>query len=970
MTATLSSTIEFFRNAFVLVPEKDSDDHETILIPAANGKKSHRLFCSCCRGKNPVCEHARLLSETYTKDSGVEHAALFEQSVVRRLFDGISRTRTDSLDNLVFDMVGENVAPLSVRRGSDLLVTYLSAGADRARFIGRCLPGERMSRAWLMDRLLPFVESDYEQAMRSGGHRTVRQLEEAGLWTRIAYHCFREFPEETLSAETAVDSTTGSVELCLFTADVPVLKVMLPRKAVPGVLDSMLKLSWDNGKIAPAGEEYELYFNTTVSHGGDLHFSPEMHLADGVAAGVESRFCYGQFCYIHERKRFVRFTYASLQRIATGWNREIAVSAGEADGFLVKNLTVLSLDRLDATGDPAGHQQIDLFGNAFEDDLGRITGAAVLRLFDRVELQPQSMENGTWTIAVSYRCGAYTLPLAVLHEARRNRQRFCVVAGCIVDLKSERVRWALTQAGGIGSSGAVTLSGASLLLLGRGTLDVHFDGDRRLIKKIRQMFSGTTEQPFTPTEDLSVSLRDYQHKGVAWLLFLFDNYLGGLLCDEMGLGKTVQIIAFLWAVKRQREGNALFCVICPTSVMSHWARLINGFAPSLRVVEYTAATRSLPESGSCDVLLTTYGIMRNDAELLEERYFDVVVFDEVQQLKNSSTAGFKAAMRLRWRCAAGLTGTPVENSVGDLRTLFDLVLPGFSAELPDQAALADTLDVMENGGLLEQFKHRVAPFILRRRKQAVLTELPSKIETIRYCQLSPLQREFYSEALATRGSKLVETLKNSDEPIPYMHIFSLMSFLKQLCNTPALVTGSWEHYPEFASGKWELFTELLEESLESGEKVVVFTQFLDMVEIFKHYCASLGAGVVALTGSSRNRGDLLRRFAEDDDCRVFIGSLKAGGVGIDLVAASVVIHYDRWWNAAREDQATDRVHRIGQRRGVQVFKLVTENSIEERIAAIIDRKRELAELTLSEDDPETVKRFSREELMELLSGTG
>jgi SNF2 family DNA or RNA helicase len=200
-----------------------------------------------------------------------------------------------------------------------------------------------------------------------------------------------------------------------------------------------------------------------------------------------------------------------------------------------------------------------------------------------------------------------------------------------------------------------------------------------------------------------------------------------------------------------------------------------------------------------------------------------------------------------------------------------------------------------------------------------------------------------------------------------MHIFALITLLKQICNHPATVEGNPENYDQFQSGKWELFKELLDESLDSGQKVVVYSQYLDMIRIVEKHLKQNKVNFATLTGASRHRGKIVSRFNKDPACRVFVGSLKAGGTGIDLVAASVVIHYDRWWNAAREDQATDRVHRIGQKRGVQVFKLVTEGTLEEKISAIIEKKKNLMDGVVKEDDPGLLKTFSRKQLIELLA---
>ena len=256
---------------------------------------------------------------------------------------------------------------------------------------------------------------------------------------------------------------------------------------------------------------------------------------------------------------------------------------------------------------------------------------------------------------------------------------------------------------------------------------------------------------------------------------------------------------------------------------------------------------------------------------------------------------------------------------------------------------------------------------MRRLKQSVLDELPEKMEDIRTCYLSDHQIALYKEAVASRGSGVLHLLEQDKEPIPYMHIFALLNHLKRICCHPALLEKDNDDFDRYESGKWELFKELLQESLDSGQKIVVYSQYLGMIRIIERFLERIGIRSATLTGSTTNRGEVIERFHEDPDCRVFVGSLKAGGVGIDLVSATVVIHYDRWWNAAREDQATDRVYRIGQTRGVQVFKLVTLGTLEEKISAVIEKKRNLMDSIVQEDDPNVFKSFSRSELIEMLS---
>ena len=316
----------------------------------------------------------------------------------------------------------------------------------------------------------------------------------------------------------------------------------------------------------------------------------------------------------------------------------------------------------------------------------------------------------------------------------------------------------------------------------------------------------------------------------------------------------------------------------------------------------------------------------------------------------------------------GLTGTPIENTLNEFKALMDLAVFGYlGTDDTFKERYVNPIQENSNASRRKELSRLISPFTLRRLKKTVLNELPDKIEDLRTCKLSEDQVKLYRDAIASRAGGLLNVLEKEQKPIPYIHIFALLNLLKQICNHPALVKNEVDNFLRYRSCKWHIFTELISESLDSGQKVVVYSQYLGMIDIIKDYLENNKIVFVSLTGSSRNRGDIVDRFNNDPDCRVFVGSLKAGGTGIDLVAASVVIHYDRWWNAAREDQATDRVHRIGQKRGVQVFKLVTEGTLEEKIAAIIEKKRNLMDSVVKEDDPGLLKTFSRKELIGMLS---
>ncbi|MEW6325977.1 MAG: DEAD/DEAH box helicase [Thermodesulfobacteriota bacterium] len=438
-------------------------------------------------------------------------------------------------------------------------------------------------------------------------------------------------------------------------------------------------------------------------------------------------------------------------------------------------------------------------------------------------------------------------------------------------------------------------------------------------------------RPLPELKGLTSALRPYQTLGVEWLLFLFENSLGGLLCDDMGLGKTHQVMALMLWLREHGGVKEPFLVVCPTTVLSHWSHKIFVHAQELKAAVFHGGQRDLEETlrGS-DVLITSYGILRNNIERLKHIPFPLAIFDEIQNIKNPQTLAYEAARDLRATMKLGLTGTPIENHLGELKALLDLTVPGYLGTDEDFDSLyAKPIELDLTSTRRKALSRLISPFTLRRLKKTVLTELPEKIEDIRTCNLADDQIRLYRDAVSSRGEGLIDVLKRGEEPVPYMHIFALLNLLKQICDHPALVEGRVDDFERYQSGKWELFKEIVHEGLDSGQKIVIYSQFRGMIRIIERFLQGLGVGFVTLTGETRKRGQIISRFNEDPDCRLYVGSLKAGGVGVDLVAASVVIHYDRWWNAAKEDQATDRVHRIGQRRGVQVFKLVTEGTLEE-----------------------------------------
>jgi SNF2 family DNA or RNA helicase len=465
---------------------------------------------------------------------------------------------------------------------------------------------------------------------------------------------------------------------------------------------------------------------------------------------------------------------------------------------------------------------------------------------------------------------------------------------------------------------------------------------------------------------LQATLRPYQNIGLEWLFRLYTHGLSGLLCDDMGLGKTLQAMALLASVaKEDPDRDYKYLVVCPTSVIYHWQELFKRFLPHLRVMTYYGLERTLePFDSDYDLLLTSYGIIRSNRQELKAISFEVAIFDEIQIAKNDTSQTHKALKTIDARFLLGLTGTPIENRLKELKALFDLVLPNY---MPPEAIFRDLFihpieknRDEEKKALLSKL---VSPFILRRKKGDVLQDLPEKVEELAYCDLSKEQWDLYRHYAQEAGRHLYHELKDSNRPVPYIHIFSTLSTLKQICDHPALYLKTPQAFEKHSSGKWELFLELLAEARGSGQKVVVFSQYLDMLAICEGYLKAKGIRYACIKGSTKDRADQLRRFKEDPTCEVFLASLLAAGVGIDLTAASVVIHYDRWWNPAKENQATDRVHRIGQSRGVQVFKLIAKETIEEHIHQLIEKKKALLEDLISSEDADSLSTLSRDELL-------
>ncbi len=466
-------------------------------------------------------------------------------------------------------------------------------------------------------------------------------------------------------------------------------------------------------------------------------------------------------------------------------------------------------------------------------------------------------------------------------------------------------------------------------------------------------------------QEIPTHLRSYQRTGLAWLSNLYRFGLGGLLADDMGLGKTHQGLALLHSIQKQQK-DSIQLILCPASVLFHWKNKIEQFYPQLRYSLFYGPDRTLDLTQNPGLLISTYTVARIDQDLLAQIPFDIILLDEIQNLKNHKTGAHKAVALFNAKVKIGLTGTPIENSLTDLHALFTLCLPGFFGDSKNFATnFLHPIKNNKNKDVEKRLRSLIHPFILRRNRKQVLTELPALSIDDRTCELSNTQVKLYREVV-DESQDLLADMESIDKSTQYINILAMLTRLKQICNHPSLLEKSIDA-EQYESGKWNLFLELISECLAADRKIVVFSQYTGMLDIIEHYLKQAGIGHASLHGkmSINKREKMLARFRDEKECRIFCASLLAGGTGIDLISAQVVIHYDRWWNPAKESQATARVHRMGQKEQVQVFRLITIGTLEEKIHHLLKRKQEISDALISTDEEGVIKKLDPQQLKEL-----
>ncbi|OJW17147.1 DEAD/DEAH box helicase [Mucilaginibacter sp. 44-25] len=478
---------------------------------------------------------------------------------------------------------------------------------------------------------------------------------------------------------------------------------------------------------------------------------------------------------------------------------------------------------------------------------------------------------------------------------------------------------------------------------------------------------------FEETEDVPMpvnfagSLRPYQKAGYNWFHFLKHYHFGGCLADDMGLGKTIQTLSLLQKHKEETEaagGKSTSLIIMPTSLIYNWLNEAKKFAPQLRIMVHTGAFRykSAEVFANYDVVITTYGISRIDIEMFKAYFFEYVILDESQNIKNASSKSFQAVKQLKSRYKLILSGTPVENSVNDLWTQMTFINPGLlGSQQFFQNEFVTPIEKKKDEDKARKLQAIIKPFVLRRTKEQVATELPPKTENLFYCQMSEEQASVYDKVKSEYRNELLRSLEDGTFAKTQIQVLQGLIKLRQIANHPSMIDAEYEG----DSGKFENVTHTLANVLDGVHKVLIFSQFVKQLTIYREYFEREGIPYVYLDGGTQNRGDVVQKFQQDAKTQVFLISIKAGGVGLNLTEADYVFILDPWWNPAVEQQAIDRTHRIGQTKNVFIYKFITKDTVEEKILALQQRKLSVARSLITTEES-FIKSLSADDIKEIL----
>lgn len=495
--------------------------------------------------------------------------------------------------------------------------------------------------------------------------------------------------------------------------------------------------------------------------------------------------------------------------------------------------------------------------------------------------------------------------------------------------------------------------------------EFEFERDRDFMALTEKILNPAQTEYKLP-EGILANLRPYQMTGYKWLRTLADNELGGILADDMGLGKTLQSIVYIASSANEKE-RVHNLIVCPTSLIFNWQDEIENFAPHMKALVITGTpaerTDAIAKYKDYDILITSYPLIRRDVALYEKIDFNTVFIDEAQFIKNDSSLNAKSVKRLRAKHRYALTGTPIENSLSELWSIFDFIMPDYLSSHSRFVEQYEKPILKEDAAALQDLHQHIEPFILRRMKKDVLTELPDKYETKMLTEMSEGQKMVYLSYLENIRSEIHSEIEENGVEKSRMKILAALTRLRQICCHPSTFLENYQG----GSGKLELLMEVIPEAIANDHRILVFSQFTSMLRLIENELKDLDIPYFYLEGSTptEDRNDYVKRFNSGEG-KVFLISLKAGGTGLNLTGADTVIHYDPWWNPAVEDQATDRAYRIGQQNKVHVMKLITKGTIEEKIFKLQRKKKELSESIISSKEV-FINTLSREELEELFA---
>lgn len=464
------------------------------------------------------------------------------------------------------------------------------------------------------------------------------------------------------------------------------------------------------------------------------------------------------------------------------------------------------------------------------------------------------------------------------------------------------------------------------------------------------------------------SLRDYQKAGYNWFSFLREYNFGGCLADDMGLGKTIQTLAMLQKVKEddqllQTQTTSL--IIMPTSLIYNWLTEAKKFTPKLKILAHTGTNRNkdVANFANYDIIITTYGVTRVDVDELKNFYFNYIILDESQNIKNPASKSFKAVRSLKSKHKLILSGTPVENSVSDLWSQLTFLNPGL---LGTQAFFYEeyvqAIEKKKDEEKARKLQSIIKPFVLRRTKEQVAAELPPKTEQVIYCDMSEDQAAYYEKTKSAYRNDLLQSMDDGTFAQKQVQLLQGLTALRQLANHPVMIDGAYVS----DSGKFENVIHTLDNVLKGGHKVLVFSQFVKHLDIFKKHFEAENIPFAYLDGATRNRGEIVSEFQQNTELKVFLISIKAGGVGLNLTQADYVFILDPWWNPAVEQQAIDRTHRIGQDKKVFIYKFIAKDTVEEKILALQNRKKSLANSLITTEES-FFKSLSKEDIRDILN---